>query len=879
MGAMKRLFRQMKLLAGRKRFRRDLEEEMRFHREEVQRELEAEGLGSEAARGAAQRRFGNETRLREQSHEAIGFRFETVMQDLQFALRQLRRNPGATATAMTTLTLGICTSVAIFAFVDAVLIRPLPYQAPSRLMGLFESTPLGSRFHLSYLDYVDWKKQNKVFSSVEAYHPLSLVLNTTTGTQLVDGAGVSAGFFRTLGTSPILGRDFRDGEDLPSAPRTVLLSYSAWQNRYGGRQDVLGRAIPIEGVPYAIIGVLPQEFHFAPAGPAEFWTALHESSDPNGRGEHGLTAIGRLKDGITLETASSDIRSIAQQLAKQYPDSDDGRGATVLPLTEVIVGNLRPILLLLFSGSMLLLLIACVNVSGLILVHSEKRRHEIAVRGALGASRMRLMRQFVTESILLAAGGTLLGAGAAYGAIHLLLLLVPVNMLADMPYLRGLGLNSHVMGFVAAISLMMAILFSLTPTLRLPPTNLRAALVEGGRSNVRTAWGHLGANLVVVELCIAMVMLVGAGLLGKSFYRLLHVDLGLQPDHLAMIRLRAPHSRYATNEQMIALAQRMTEEAGQLPGVQAVAVTRQIPVNNVAGGNTTFEIIGRPQLGNGYESSIRQVGISYYSTVRARLARGRYFSEADDASKPYVMIVNQAFARKYFPEEDAIGKHVRYDSSSPTIEIVGIVENIKEGPLDSEVQPVLYTPFNQDPSNSFVMMMRTARQPETLLKSLQETVHRIDHDILAFDAETMEDRINHSQSAYLHRSSAWLVSGFAAMALLLGVVGLYGVIAYSVSQRTREIGVRMALGAGRGTVMKMVMREAGWLAVVGIAAGIVCSLIATQMMRNLLFGVSTWDASTMVAVALVLGLAALTASAIPACRAASVDPMEALRAE
>jgi predicted permease len=320
------------------------------------------------------------------------------------------------------------------------------------------------------------------------------------------------------------------------------------------------------------------------------------------------------------------------------------------------------------------------------------------------------------------------------------------------------------------------------------------------------------------------------------------------------------------------------EETGRLPGVQSVAVAHQVPVGDVAGGNTTFEIPGRPHQ-SGNESSSRQVSVDYFNTVRARLSRGRYFSETDSASKPRVMIVNQSFARKYFAGEDPVGKQIRYDATSPAIEIVGIVDDIKEGPLDAEVQPVLYTPFNQEPDSAFFVVVRTAQAPQKLLKSLEGTLHQIDPDILTFAPETMEDRINHSQSTYLHRSSAWLIGGFAATALLLGIIGLYGVIAYSVSQRTREIGVRMALGAGKGTVMKMVMREAGWLTAVGIVAGLVCSLVAATMMRGLLFGVSAWDGSTLVVVAVVLGCAALAASAIPARRAASVDPMEALRAE
>jgi macrolide transport system ATP-binding/permease protein len=866
-------------LFSRTKVDREIAAELRSHIEMRIEDNVAAGMSAEDARRDALLRFGNVSSMQERVVGAdAALTLFSIWSDIRYACRQLWKNPGFACTAILVLALGVGASVAMFAFIDAVLIRPLPYQNPSRLMELFESTPLGPRYHLSYLDYLDWKKQNRVFSSLEAYQNLGIALNTAVGTQPLDGSTVTAGFFRTLGVAPIVGRDFRDGEDTASAPRTVILSYSAWQNRYGKRNDVLGQVVTLDGESNVIIGVLPPNFHFAPAGPAEFWTALHAASDPDSRGEHKFSAISRLKDGVTQGMASLDMSSIAQRLAKEYPDSDEGRGATVVPLTEAIVGNLRPILYLLMSGAVLLLMIACVNVSGLILVRSQNRRHEFAVRGALGASRLRLVRQFVTEGLLLAAAGSLLGLCAAYGVIHLLTLLVPVNMLANMPYLKGLGLNLHVMCFAAAVGLTMAILFSLTPIFRLPLTDLRTGLAEGGRSSASMVWRRLGANLVVLQISIAMVLLVGAGLLGKSFYRLLHTDIGVRPDHLAMLRIIAPPSDYPKAEQVTALTRRVVEETRRLPGVQSVAVTHQVPVANAVGGNTTFEILGHPQRTSN-EASSRQVSVGYFTTMEARLLRGRYFSEGDDASKPRVMIVNQSFARKYFPGEDPIGKQVRYDPSQPAIEIIGIVDDIKEGPLDEEVQPVLYTPFNQEPGNLFFVVVRTVQPPQELLKSLQGTVHRIDPDILTFDPETMEDHINRSQSTYLHRSSAWLVGGFAAIALLLGVVGLYGVIAYSVSQRTREIGVRMALGAQRSSVYQMVLREAGRLTAVGIMAGLICSVGAADLLRKLLYATEPWDAPTLVGVAAVLVVSALLASYIPARRAASVDPVKALRSE
>ncbi|WP_263415418.1 ABC transporter permease [Terriglobus albidus] len=874
------MFRRIFNLFSRSHMEREIDAELRSHIEMRIEDNIASGMSPDEARRDAHLRFGNLISTKEHvTHADATLTLYSIWLDIRFGRRQLRKNFGFSCTAILVLSLGMCASVALFAFVDAVLIRPLPYQSSSRLVALFESTPLGSRFHLSYLDYLDWKKQNKVFESLEAYDKVYFALNTATETQLVDGATVSAGFFRTLGVTPVIGRDFREGEDTPSVPRTVMLSYAAWQSRYGGRQDVLERTLTIEGVPYVVIGVLPREFHFAPAGPAEFWTSLHESSNPNNRGNHGLLAIARLKNNVSVESAASDMTSITQQLAKQYPDSDEGRGATVLPLTEVIVGRLRPVLWLLLCGATLLLLIACVNVSGLILVRSENRRHETAVRAALGASRMRLIRQFATEGVILAAAGSLLGISATYGAISLLLQLVPVNMLREMPYLQHLGLTPHVLLFAALVGLVMATLFSLTPILCLSLSDMRAGLVESGRSGAKTAWKHLGANLVVLELCTAMVLLAGAGLLGKSFYRLLHADIGIEPDHLAMMRLRAPHSRYPKDEQIVALAQRFMDEAGRLPGVQSVAVAHQIPAADIAGGNTTFEIIGRPQHGSTNESSGRQVSANYFNTMQARLARGRYFAQTDDASKSRVMIVNQAFARKFFPGEDAIGKHIRYDASTPPIEIVGIVNDIKEGPLDTEVQPVLYTPFSQEPDNAFYVILRTAHAPQELLQPLERTAHSIDPNILTFGPETMDDRISHLQSTYLHRSSACLIGGFAGAALLLGVVGLYGVIAYSVSQRTKEIGVRMALGAQRHAVYRLILKEAGRLAAIGISTGILCSVATASLIRNLLFGTQPWDAATLAGVSILLATAALLASYIPARRAASVNPVEALRAE
>lgn len=881
MNALVRFFRKMELLLRRRRFSSELEEEMAFHREQVESELQSDGIEPQVAQHAARRQFGNTTRLKEQSHEVVGFRFENAARDFRFALRPLRRNPGFAATAILILTLGICASVAIFGFVDAALIRPLPYRNLSRLVGLFESCSLGPQYNISYLDYLDWKKLNKVFSSIDVYEGYGFMLKTPDGAQQAQGARVSDGFFRTLGVAPALGRDFHPGEDLADAPRTVMLSYATWQKRYGGRQDVLGQTVALDGEPNTIIGVLPRGFHFAPAGePVEFWAALHPTTSCDQRRIcHNLQGIGRLKDGVSLPTALANMTSIAAQLEKQYPDSNQGQGATVLPLTDVIVGDVRPILLVLLGGAGLLLLIACVNVASLLLVRAESRKREMAVRGALGASRARLLRQFVTEGLVLAAAGSVLGVASALGAMRLLTGLIPQDTLEGMPFLLGIGWNAHVAIFALVLSLLAAMLFAVVPALHFAGSEMREGLTDGGRGAAGTMWRRFGSNMVVIELTTAMVLLAGAGLLGKSFYRLLHVNAGFETDHLATLQIEGPEAGYAANDAQIQLERRVTADMAGIPGVKSAGVTNSLPMT-FNGPLMWFSIVGRPDHDEHNEVNQRQISAGYFATLHARLLRGRFFTEEDDATKPRVAIVNQALARKYFPGEDPVGKQIIYTGSSrPPMEIVGVVDDVKEGPLEETTWPAVYLPFEQNPARYFAVAARSVQAEQSVLPALRAAIHQIDPGIVVYDEATMNERIENAPSAWLHRSSAWLVGGFAAMALVLSIVGLYGIVAYSVSRRTREIGVRMALGAQRGSVYRLVLREAGWLAVLGIVAGLVCSVVTATLMRRLLFGVHAWDLSTLIAVATVLAFSALAASYLPARRAASVNPVEALRAE
>ena len=861
---------------------RDLADELESHLQmHIDDNIRA-GMSEHEARRVAVMKLGGLDQAKEAYRDRATIPFlESVIQDLRFTLRQLRKNPAFTFTATTMIALGIGASVAIFAFVDAALLKPLPYHNPSQLVYVTETTPVIPRANFSYFDYVDWKKLNKVFDSLEVYSQRGYVTASSTGMEMVEGARVSDGFFRSLGVAPFLGRDFFAGEDLPEAPHTMILSYSSWQKRFAGKQEVIGQSITVNEIPYTIVGVLPQNFHFAPVENAEFWTTLHPSQHAGTcdqrRSCHYLQGVARLKDGVTIQAALSDVSQIAKDLEAQYPDSNLNQGATVAPLSEVIVGDVRPILLLLLGGVGLLLVIACVNVASLLLVRSETRRRELAVRRALGATRWRLIRQFVIEGLVIVALGSVAGLVSSHWSIQILKGLIPIDMIGGMPYLNDLGLNSRVLIFALAIAGFAAALFSLTPALRISTLDVREGMAEGGRGNANKVWTRIGSKLVILELTTAMVLLVGAGLLGKSFYRLLQVSAGFETKHLITMTVAAPGA-YSEDKQSVAFARKVVEQVKNLPGVSSVALTKTLPLS--FNGNTDWiRFVGRAYNGEHNEVNEREVSSDYFTTLQARLLEGRTFTDAEDLSKPRVAVINKALAKKYFPGEDPIGQRFGDTKLQSIKEIIGIVDDIREGPLDSEIWPAYYAPLNQSPSTYFSVVVRTAQADESLLPMVSEAVRQTDSRINVSNQTTMTERVNKAPTVYLRRSSTWLVGAFAAVALLLGVIGLYGVIAYSVNQRTREIGVRIALGAQRGNVYRLILGEAGVLALSGIVIGIGCAILVASFMRKLLFGTPPWDITTLACVAGVLGFSALLASFLPARRAASVDPISALRAE
>jgi macrolide transport system ATP-binding/permease protein len=867
------------------RVERELDEELRYHLEREILERLAAGLTLDEARLAARRSMGAITQNMEACRDMRRVTFiEHRTQDLRFALRQLRKHPGFGATAISVLALGLSANVAMFGFVDAALIRPLPYQDPLRLVTAFGTRPdlarSQRRGYVSYLNLLDWRARSRAFSSIAAYDVRAgFTLTTSAGVERVSGLRVTSGFFRTLGVTPVLGREFQRDEEGPAALPTVMLAYGAWQTRFGARPDVLGHTVSLQGEPHVVIGVLPRDFYFPMAEQADFWATIR---GPQAcwelRGCRSLETVGRLADRVSMPTATADLDTIVQHLRSEFPDPNPAT-AELVPLREVVLGDVRPIMLMLLGGAGLLLLIAGINVVSLLLARSDSRMREIAVRHALGASSARLVLQFATEALILVAAGSVFGLTLAAGGMRWLTTLLTPDMISRMPYLQGIGLNLRVVAFAGAVSLIAAVVFSLTPVVRVSISERLAGLKEGSRGSAGTTWRRFGSYLVVAELAIAAILLVSAGLLGKSLYRLLHVDAGFNTQQLAMVGVGPvsvrPEPGDANREQPGALARHVAERVAALPGIQAVGYADVLPLGPGLAPSSGFQVVGRSAQGVIDDHPVRRVSAGYFTALQARLLRGRYFTDEEVASTRPVTIINETAGRRYFPGEDPVGQSIVI-GAPPAREIVGIVADIKDGPPETPAQPAAYLPFDQD---RFALVVRTSRAEQLLFPSLDAAVREVRPDLLVGGETTMTERMNRLPSASLHRASAWLVGSFAAMAFLLSVVGLYGVVAYSVGQRTREIGVRMALGAQRRSVYQLVVGEAARLVGVGTALGMIGAVAAATLMRGLLFDVQSWDAPTLAAAAGVLIVSALLASYIPARRAASVNPIEVLRAE
>jgi predicted permease len=817
----------------------------------------------------------------------------TLLQDLRYGVRMLLKRPGFTLVAVLTLALGIGANTAIFSVVNAVVLRPLPFAEPERLVQVWETMPGNDRRWVAPGNFVDWQKQSQVFEEIAGYSSAAVNL---TGEGLeperLTGAAITANLFHTLGVEPLLGRS-PVAEDVQQRDgRVVVLSYGLWQRRFGSDTNVAGRNLLLDEKSYTVIGVMPAGFSF-PAK-AELWipgsqgsavppslAAQFPKSDlANERDIHIFAVVGRLKANVTLSEAQAEMSTISQRLASAYPETNDGLGTNVIPLHQQVVGGVRPILFILLGAVALVLLIACTNVANLLLARATQRERELAIRLALGAGRFRLIRQMLTESMLLSLTGGVIGLLIAMWGVDLFIGLSP----GDIPRLNEVGLDGRLLGFTLLVSLVTGIGFGLLPALQATRLDPQHALKEGGRSATEGRARRRTRNLLVVtEIALAQVLLIGAGLLIASFLRLQAVDPGFNPDNLLTARLSLSKTKYTDSAKQIAFYNEVLGRLKAIPGVRSAALVMNLPLSG-ANMNRGFTVEGRPEPKPDENITVdyQVTSPDYFAAMEIPLVRGRAFTDQDKEGQPRVAIVNEVMARKYFPGEDPLGKRIRIgdaEKEDSWLTVVGIAGNVRHASTSEPAFPGLYTPYMQDRESwpRMAIVLRTNADPAGLSAAVRKEILAIDSQQPVSNIQPMTQLM--SDSITRPRFITLLLGVLAAIALALAVVGIYGLMSYGVIERTHEIGIRMALGAQRGDVLRMVVGHGLKLILAGLLIGVAGAFALTRLMTSLLFDVSAVDPLTFVAVSALLTLAALAACYIPARRATRVDPMVALRYE
>jgi putative ABC transport system permease protein len=801
-----------------------------------------------------------------------------MMSDFRHALRLLFKSPGFTLIAVVTLTLGIGANSAIFSVIDAVLLRPLPFVKPNELVMVWGKSADLPRESQSYPDYTDFREQAKSFSSLAAYTQASTVLGSGENARELEGVAANSAIFQVLGVAPMLGRAYGPTEDTPSG-RVVLFTYDAWQRYFNGDPNIVGKHVRLALREYTVLGVMPKGFQFPIGVESEYVMPIHPLvGDPMlRRGARFFKLLGRLQSGVTIRQAQAEVSSIAAQLARQYPDSNTDRGARLVSMHEDLTGNVRPTLLVVMAAVLVVLLIACANVANLLLARATARRREIAIRTALGASRSRIIRQLLAEGFLLAVFGALGGLLVASWGVDLLRAIGP----QDLPRLQELGVNATVVLFTVVTAFFSTMLFALVPALQATRPNLNASLQEGNRSGAGPESQRLRGILVIGQVALSLLLLAGAGLLIKSFENLRATNPGFDPTRVVTADFVLPGGKYSDAEKQRQFYERFLPRLAGLPGIEAAGGARPLPFS---GGDMSisFWIAGRPDPGpaNHYDGSHLTVAGDYFRTMRIPVLAGRAFDSRDSRDSVPVVIINQALVAKFFPNENPLGQHLLIDGTNPPkpAEIIGVVGSSHHDSLAIEPQPEYYLPLSQNPARANHLVLRTSLDNLAGLQgALRAAIREIDPDVFVPKVVPLEKLINGTLAA--PRFNMVLLGCFAGVAMILAAIGIYGVIAYGVTQRTREIGIRLALGAQRVDVLRLILVQSMSIVGIGLAIGLSGALFLTRWMSSLLFGVSAHDFIVHGLVLFLLAGAGLVASYIPARRAMSVDPVVALRYE
>jgi putative ABC transport system permease protein len=855
---------------------RDLSEEVGSYLELLIEKKMKDGMNQKDARHAAMVELGGVEQVKEEVRAGrTGFALETLFQDLRYGLRSLRKKPGFTITAVIALALGIGANSAIFSVINGVLLRSLAYRDADSIVMVWEKNFQRGRSQnsVSPANFLDWKKQSVLFEQFAASWDTRVNLTSGGEPEEIQVQRVSSDFFSVLGVPPRLGRSFAREEDAPGANPAVVLSDELWQSRFGGNPAIIGQSITASGRTLTVVGVMPPGFHFLNTQ-VKAWIplALDPANDWRKQGRY-LRSVARLKSGVTIQQAQAELDGIAKRLEQDYPDYNKGWGANLVPMHEQIVGDIRPVLLVLLAAVAFVLLIACANVANLLLSRAASRQKELALRAALGAGRTRLIRQMLTESVLLAVMGGALGVFLAYWGIQLLLALAPDNI----PRLNEITIDPRVLIFTLAISLVTGLIFGLVPALQSSRPDLSDALKEGARGS--TGGSRLFRNLfVVAEMALALVLLVGAGLMLRSFSQLHQVKTGFDTDHVLTMRVQLPTAKYQQPAQRTEFFKIAQERLATLPGVKSVGAISYLPLTGLAS-STVFNLATQPDLppNESPGTEVRIVTPGYFSAMGIPLLKGRMLDDHDGAESR-VLVINETLARKYFPGQDPIGQRLIINWEPKVAdEIVGVVGDVKETALAEEANPAIYWPHPREPYQFMNFVLRSAIDLATLTAAAVKEIHALDPDQPVAEIRTLDQVV--AKSIARPRFNALLLAIFAGVALVLASVGIYGVMNYSATQRTQEIGIRMALGAKPGDILRLVVGHGMKLTLAGIVIGVIASLALTRVMANLLFGVTATDLLTFVAVSAILTTVALIANYIPARRATRVNPVIALRYE